>query len=79
MGARFQVGDRVVKNPATWRPNDFDAWGRGQGVGLVVEPPFALDPSEVDVRWPAGRCFEFEAQLLPAPAEGEPASGSGPD
>ncbi len=63
----FQVGDRVVRNPATWEENAFDAWGRGQGVGLVVEPPFALEPGEVDVRWPAGRCFEKCAQLLPAP------------
>jgi hypothetical protein len=36
-------------------------------VGVVVEPPFNLDPGEVDVRWPAGRCFESTAGLLPAP------------
>ncbi len=63
----FQVGDRVVRNPATWEPNDFDSWGRGVGAGLVLEPPFPLGPDEVDVRWPAGRCFESVGQLLPAP------------
>ena len=61
----FRVGDRVVKNPATWVPNDFDSWGRGLGVGVVVEPPFALGPDEADVRWPAGRCFEDTGGLLP--------------
>ena len=63
---RFGVGDRVVRNRATWRPNAFDSWGRGRGVGVVVEPPFPLPPGEVDVRWPAGRCFESADQLLPA-------------
>jgi hypothetical protein len=37
--------------------NEFDGWGRGVGVGVVVEGPFEVD-GEVDVRWPAGRCFE---------------------
>lgn len=55
----FRPGDRVEKNPATWRPNTLDAWGRGEGVGVVVEPPFEIDDLElVDVRWPAGRCME---------------------
>ena len=63
----FAVGDRVVKNPATWQSNAFDSWGRGVGIGVVVEPPFALGPAEADVRWPGGRCFEWAAQLLPAP------------
>ena len=66
-GQSFRVGDRVIRNPATWQPNDFDAWGRGQGVGVVVEPPFPLGRSEVDVRWPGGRCFESVAGLLHAP------------
>ncbi|AFY96772.1 hypothetical protein Cha6605_5926 [Chamaesiphon minutus PCC 6605] len=66
MERAIQVGDRVVKNPKTWQPNDFDAWGRGQGIGIVVEPPFPLDPSEVDVRWSGGRCFEAVAGLLSA-------------
>lgn len=63
----FQVGARVVRNPATWQPNEFDSWGRGSGVGVVIEPPFPLAPGEVDVRWPGGRCFESVEQLLPAP------------
>ena len=63
-------GDRVVKDPATWRPNDFDAWGRGVGIGVVVEPPFRVDDiGEVDVRWPKGRCFEPIDGLLLVPAE----------
>lgn len=66
----FAVGDRVVRNPATWQPNDFDSWGRGVGVGVVVEPPFPLGPDEADVRWPGGRCFEWAVQLLSAPALG---------
>ena len=56
MGLRFRVGDRVVKNPETWCVNEFDAWGRGEGVGVVVEAPFPIDDlDEVDVRWPGGR------------------------
>jgi hypothetical protein len=66
----FTVGDRVIRNPATWEPNAFDSWGRGVGVGVVVEPPFPLDPGQLDVRWPNGRCFESAAQLLPAPDQG---------
>jgi len=65
--AAFAVGDRVIRNPATWQPNDFDSWGRGVGVGIVVEPPFPLDPGEADVRWPRGRSFESADQLRPAP------------
>lgn len=69
----FRIGDKVVKNPSTWKPNDFDAWGRGVGVGVVVEPPFLLDDTDVDVRWPGGRCFESVEELLPAPLEGSDA------
>jgi hypothetical protein len=64
---RFAIGDRVVKNPAMWKPNAFDDWGRGEGVGVVVEPPFHMNDDEVDVRWPHGRCFESTGQLLLAP------------
>lgn len=62
---KYNVGDKVVKNPETWIPNDFDSWGRGIGVGVVVEAPFDVDDDEADVRWPAGRCFEKAEQLLP--------------
>jgi hypothetical protein len=68
MPHEFNNGDRVVKNDRTWVVNDFDTWGRGIGVGIVVEPPFRVDDlGEVDVWWPAGRCFEKIDGLLPAP------------
>ncbi len=59
----MKPGDKVIKNPDTWIPNDFDSWGRGLGVGEVVEPPFELDADVVDVRWEGGRCFEETNQL----------------
>jgi hypothetical protein len=65
MDKKFNIGDRVIKNPDGWIPNDFDGWGRGVGVGIIVEPPFELDEGDYDVRWPGGRCFERESQLLP--------------
>ena len=65
----FKIGDRVIKNPQTWKPNDFDSWGRGIGVGEVVEPPHEPGDSEVDVRWPGGRCFEDVAGLMHAPPD----------
>jgi hypothetical protein len=68
MKNRFKVGDRVVKNPGKWKVTDFDSWGRGVGVGIVVEPPFAIDDlDQVDVCWAGGRCFESIYGLLPAP------------
>ena len=62
---KYDVGDRVVKNPETWITNDFDSWGRGVGIGVVVDPPFDLRDDEADVRWPGGRCLEKTDQLLP--------------
>jgi hypothetical protein len=61
---RFMPGRRVVKNPATWTPSDFDAWGAGVGVGVVIGP---AGPGQVDVRWDGGRCYQREDELLPAP------------
>ncbi len=60
----LKVGDKVIKNPATWIGSDFDSWGAGEGVGEVVEPPFELDETEVDVRWPEGRCFQKASELI---------------
>ena len=61
---KFRVGDLVAKNPGHWQKSNFDSWGRGIGIGVVVEPPFELDDDEVDVRWPAGRCFEDTKGLI---------------
>lgn len=66
---QFKIGDRVIKNPETWHANEFDSWGRGVGGGIVVEPPFPLEKDSVDVRWPAGRCFELVEELLTAPTQ----------
>jgi hypothetical protein len=59
----FAVGTRVEQDPAGWVATEFDGWGRGVGVGVVVEPPYPLPPGMVDVRWPGGRCFEPIAGL----------------
>ena len=59
----LKIGDRVVKNPETWIVCEFDNWGRGVGVGVVVDPPFEMGVHFVDVRWPAGRCFESVCEL----------------
>jgi len=61
---KFKIGDSVIKNEECWEPNDFDNWGRGEGVGIIVEPPFELDDTEYDVRWPNGRCFESATQII---------------
>ena len=66
---KYNVGDFVKKNPENWVKNDFDSWGRGIGVAVVVEPPFSMNDNEVDVRWLGGRCFEETNQLLPATEE----------
>lgn len=56
----FRIGDRVVKDPAGWRPSEFDAWGAGVGVGEVVA---VVDAETVDVRWPAGRCYQLGSEV----------------
>jgi len=59
------VGDSVRRaGPAAAGKRAITAFG----VGVVVEPPFELEPESVDVRWPAGRCFEAVDGLLPVPA-----------
>ena len=63
---RFEVGTRVVRSLETWKTNEFDSWGRGDGVGVVVEPPFTLAAHKVDIRWTSGSCFESTNQFLVA-------------
>lgn len=59
----FRVGDKVIKNPQTWTPSDFDQWDAGVGIGEVV----AIEDAEtVDVRWPTGRMYCPVRELLPA-------------
>lgn len=53
-------GTKVVKNPATWVPSEFDAWGAGEGVGTVVGN---FGDGVIDVRWPTGRCFQHESEV----------------
>ena len=60
----FKLGDKVIKNEETWIPNDFDGWGRGLGIGEVVERSYGMTDDEVDVRWDGGRCYEFKEQLI---------------
>jgi hypothetical protein len=59
---RFQVGDRVVKNVRRWRASDFDHWGAGEGLGEVV----AVDGHYLDIRWPAGRCYQRADEVVKA-------------
>jgi hypothetical protein len=70
---QFRVGDRVVKNPTGWIPSAFDAWGAGEGVGVVLgvyeQQTGVPSLGEYDVRWPAGRATQAQAELLPAPPD----------
>lgn len=65
----FNVGDRVRKNSATWQRQDFDPAGRGDGIGVVLEPPFLLQDTSVAVAWPECRSLELVTGLLPAERE----------
>jgi len=56
----FRINDKVIKNPIKWISNDFDQWGRGIGIGIVLE---TSDDGIIDVRWPAGVCYESIEQL----------------
>lgn len=61
---KFKIGDRVVKNPNYWMPSEFDNWGAGDGVGIIDSIFIEADSSiSVDVRWPAGRCYQKEREL----------------
>jgi hypothetical protein len=66
----MNVGKRVIKNPLKWQPNDFDGWGRGQGIGKIVESPEGFE-DVIDVKWPGGRCFENDDQIIIENEKGE--------
>jgi hypothetical protein len=57
---KLKVGMKVYKNPETWKKNDFDNWGRGIGVGEVLE---IFEDGTLDVRWSAGKCYENFKEL----------------
>ncbi len=57
----LKVGDRVIKNPETWQPSEFDSWGAGEGTGTVVG---IIDETLVDVKWKCGRASQDENELL---------------
>ena len=66
MAQEFNIGDLVIPNPRTWQLNEEQAWGRGVGIGVIVEPPFPLQEGSVDVAWSSGRSFEKVSELLRA-------------
>ena len=64
----LQIGDKVTKNPTTWIADDVDAWGRGIGVGEIVDAQGSTaDLGAAAVHWPAGRCMERLDGLQSAP------------
>lgn len=65
MNHGLKPGDRVVKNRANWIPSEFDAWGAGDGVGVVVANVHGREiAGEVDVRWPTGRAMQRPEELI---------------
>jgi hypothetical protein len=50
----------VIKNPKIWIASDFDRWGSGEGVGLIVN----RHDDWVNVRWPTGRSGHNRNELL---------------
>lgn len=65
----MRIGQRVIKNPDTWRPSEFDGWGAGEGVGIVLA--YHPDTDSVDIQWPNGRCFQYASEVLCAPENSE--------
>jgi hypothetical protein len=61
--SQFKVGDKVVKNAEGWIESDFDQWGAGEGIGIILKAPFPLEDKYYDVRWPRGRCFKRAEEL----------------
>ncbi len=60
---KLAIGDRVRRRPVNWERDERDDFGRGLGVGVVVEPGEALPEGEVYVEWPRGWTVEPETQL----------------
>lgn len=59
----MKVGDKVVRNPQTWNPSEFDKWISPTDVGTIVE--LMDDGIHADIRWPAGKEWRALEQLLP--------------
>lgn len=57
------IGDLVLANWANWSPSEFDEWGAGWGVGVVVGLD-GLDFGMVDVRWLGGREYRSTRELI---------------
>lgn len=57
-------GRKVIKNSEKWVENEFDKWGRGVGIGIVVKSCFDLKEGELDIKWPSGSCFENIEEVL---------------
>lgn len=55
----LKPGDKVVKNQEMWEHSDFDRWGIGEGVGIVI----SVDCGLVDVQWTAGRAYQHFWEL----------------
>ena len=60
----MRAGTKVIKNPETWLPNEFDVDGRGQGIGYVVIPPYPLGRDQYQIVWNGTRYFEYTNQII---------------
>lgn len=54
----YSTGTRVVKEERFWIESEFDFWGAGLGVGIIVNDEESLGGSYVDVKWPNGKAYQ---------------------
>jgi hypothetical protein len=55
----IKVYDKVIKNEGNWVPNEFDAWGRGVGIGEII----SIVGNYGQIRWPNGIHLENLSHL----------------